>query len=290
MGSSMGWMAMHGLNRLSDRIAQAGEQRKVEAQKAGTLRKYLSLVDPDNKDTYTTAGLPDLEGAMLAHSATRAREMDELRKQSAVQEMALRQQQLQQMQLAQQQTQAFANQYRQGTAGPMAQAMAPQDLMGLAIQNPYAAQSGSALMRSAMDGQETPIPEHITDELTGMRHVVFGNSILPSGQIPGMATTNLPNVPGYNPVPTGRGGVSWLKAQTGLSASELLKSYQADLKALEGMEGLRLPADERAARRKEIQQRIDDLRAGKPADGGGGDAPDEVEYDLVDGKLVQKKR
>ena len=268
-----------GLTNIGEAIGRAREQRKIEAQKAGTLRKYLSLVDPDNKDTYTTAGLPDLEGALLAHNAQKAKEMEDLQKQAMMQAAAMRQQQLMELQRQEQQTEAFANQYRQGTAGPLARAMTPDEFLGLAIQNPYAEQVGSPLLRQAIEGGEQLNAEFIEDPETGMRFFSRGRTTLPSGVNPSRTTNNLPTVPGYTPAPTGRGGWSWLKDPTGLSSTDLLKSYQADLKYLDSSDAmLSLTPEDRAQRRKDIQQRIESLRAGKQTTA---TDPDTAEFKII---------
>lgn len=47
----------------NDRREREKEKQKKEAQEAAALRKLMATTDPDHKDSYTTMGLPELQGA-----------------------------------------------------------------------------------------------------------------------------------------------------------------------------------------------------------------------------------
>lgn len=53
-------------------MQQALEKQKDDANKATALRRALSIYDSENKDQYTTMGLPDLEGSMQSIALKRA--------------------------------------------------------------------------------------------------------------------------------------------------------------------------------------------------------------------------
>lgn len=59
-------------NLMGPDYQQALDKQKADGQKASTLRKALSLYDDQNKDQYTSMGLADLEGAVMAMSLKRA--------------------------------------------------------------------------------------------------------------------------------------------------------------------------------------------------------------------------
>jgi hypothetical protein len=157
---------------------------------------------------------------------------------------------------------------QQGATKPIT----PQ-LIGQALGNVAPKMSplvGAAALRLFMPGKnadgEDLTPQFIQDPKTGMRYLGRGKTTLPSGVDPAMATANMADVPGYTGAPTGRGGITYLKTGSTLSQDQLMKSYDADLKALDGLGALTdMTAEQRAAMRADIMARKDALRPGGKA-------------------------
>jgi hypothetical protein len=70
--------------------------------------------------------------------------------------------------------------------------------------------------------------QFIEDPVSGQRFLGRGNTTLPSGSNPQVANQNLPSVEGFTGVPTGRGGVTWLKTGNTVSATEQFKALHQD--------------------------------------------------------------
>lgn len=114
-----------------------------------------------------------------------------------------------------------------------------------------------------MGGQngENLEPNWIEDPTSGMRFLGRGKTTLPSGMNPTVAAGNMPQVSGYTPAPTGRGGFTWLKTPTGEvdidRNMKLLKMQQESI-----LKDYTLPPAQRSAKLAEIDDAIEQLRSG----------------------------
>jgi hypothetical protein len=117
-------------------------------------------------------------------------------------------------------------------------------------------------------GQDDLSPNWLQDPKSGMRFLGRGRTTLPSGQDPAIAATNLPEVPGYTPAPTGRGGYTWLKTPSGAvdvdANIRILKMQQDAI-----LKDYGLPLDARTAKLAQIEQVMEELRRGGSGSGSG---------------------
>lgn len=234
-----------GLGAISDAIESRNKEKKDRARKFKGLQEYADAAGIIAKDESTTMSLDELEGRVRAEEYKRLKSESDLRQQSMQVQLGAAQEQVGTAQRMRQFSHGLAeyagtpsvagtlgnamaspesgvtlselNQYM--GANPVNNQVTPEAIMGMAgrsgVLTPAMAAELAAMSQpkrlnefpvSAL-GQPTGAP------VGGFQFVptsTGGGQLVPLEPSAG-AGAPLPAVPGYTPVPTGRGGVQWLQ-------------------------------------------------------------------------------
>lgn len=215
-----------GIKSLTDSIEAALKARKTESDLATSLRKKLTILNPDRKDEFNAMGLPDLTGEDMAHAesvlgAKRKMEMDQFKQRSEAFNVEMDQ--------LKQRSEAFNAQQQDYSRNQMNVAGLNRDLGSLMTLDPQSPELGNfyenpeqypngrpsrtpGLMEvfaaasrhgQALNPQLDNILTSLTraqpqqgkalgfgeDPVSGQRFVTHGNSVLPSGRNPSKQDT-----------------------------------------------------------------------------------------------------
>lgn len=285
-----------GIHKLGDGITQALERQKQKSSLTTTLRKKLSILQPERKDEFNTMGLEDLTGEDLGHAERILRQRQEQEMEARAMRQALEQREMQRREAMEQremqQREALPRLYKElsetGQAPESVPApvsneefdrrTAPRDVMTALARSGAAVQpDDAARLQMAMDGGRggraggTPFfnPQDVNraldiEGLPNKKRIIMGpneSSVVDVNMEPeAVADPESGTLLGHN-VPNGRGGFRFMPAPiaSGLTPRDRLQALTRQYDTL-----MTMPTPENKAQAARIQQEIEKIMGKEP--------------------------